>query len=753
MSVIGQDRERPDVRAKVAGQFRYSNDLAAPGMLFAVTVRSPLAHAVVERLDASAALRVPGVVSVLTSHDVRVGEDLLPPGEQPAFAGHVVRFHGEAVALVVAETDRAARLGASLVTADYRPRPALTDPALALAPGAPLVHPGGNLVRHLEIARGPSPSGADVVVTGTWEIGRQDPGFLGLESALAVPDPDGGVTIHTATQDVFMDRRMVAVQLGLDPERVRVQQAGMGGAFGGRERITLQAHVALAALRLGRPVKATYRRPESFAAHAKRHPARVTLTLGAHRDGELVFARGEALLDGGAYGPAASSAVLGATCYYLAGPYRVPTVRITGDAVYTNNPVSGAMRGFGAPQACFAVESAMDLLARELGMNPVELRRRNALRPGDVFPTSGQLVPASAPLADVIDACAALPLPADDCAPAVGLRGRIRRGVGFAVGAKHAMYGEGEPEWSVASVVVDHGGATVRTSAAECGQGLLGVLTQITAETLGGMPVAVPDGSTDDGYAGASSASRQTWMSGSAVRQAAEDAAGQLREQAARYFGTDPAQVQLADGELRAPGQRASLKDVLGAEVIAAKATYHAPPTERGDPVTGAGNVHVCWMFVAHRAVVDVDELGQVAVRQIATAQDVGVALNPREVRGQLIGGTVQGMGLALMEELQTADGVMVNDSFTGYLMPTAVDAPEVLTALVEVAEPRGPFGAKGVGEPPAVSSTPAVAAAIRDATGCALTRVPVRPWDCVPAQPESAQPQAQLGAGSGEAS
>jgi CO/xanthine dehydrogenase Mo-binding subunit len=580
------------------------------------------------------------------------------------------------------------------------------------------------------------------VVTGTWELGRQDPGFLGLESALAVPGPDGGVTIHTATQDVFIDRAMVAMQLGLDPELVRITQSGMGGAFGGRERITLQAHVALAALRLGRPVKATYRRPESFAAHAKRHPARITLTLGARRDGELLFVEGKALLDGGAYGPAASSAVLGATCYYLAGPYRVPAVRITGDAVYTNNPVSGAMRGFGAPQACFAVESAMDLLATELGMNPVELRRRNALRPGDAFPTSGQLVPAWSPVAEVIDACAALPLPAPDVAPAAGLRGRIRRGVGFAVGAKHAMYGEGEPEWSVASVRVDHGGATVRTSAAECGQGLLGVLTQIATETLGGMPVAVPDGSTDDGYAGASSASRQTWMSGSAVRQAAEDAAAQLRERAARYFGTDPAQVRVIDGELRAPGRRASLKDVLGSDVIEATATYHAPPTERGDPVTGAGNVHVSWMFVAHRAVVDVDELGQVAVRQIATAQDVGVALNPREVRGQLIGGTVQGMGLALMEDLQAPDGEIVNGSFTGYLMPTAVDAPPVLTALVEVAEPRGPFGAKGVGEPPAVSSTPAVAAAIRAATGRGLTRVPVRPWDCIPCQPDLSPPE-----------
>ena len=358
---------------------------------------------------------------------------------------------------MVAETDHAARLGASLVAADYRPRPALADPALALAPDAPLVHPGSKLVRHLEIARGPSPSRADVVVTGTWDMARQDPGFLGLESALALPDPDGGVTIHTATQDVFMDRRMVAMQSDLHPELVRVQQAGMGGAFGGRERITVQAHVALAALRLGRPVKATYRRPESFAAHAKRHPARVTLTLGADRDGGLVFARGEALLDGGAYGPDASSAVLGATCYYLAGPYRVPTVRITGDAVYTNNPVSGAMRGFGAPQACFAVESAMDLLARELGMDPVELRRRNALRPGDTFPTSWQLS-CPAPLAEVIDACAALPLPVDDCEPGRGPAGPDPPGrFGFAVGAKHAMYGEGEPEWSVASVVVDHG--------------------------------------------------------------------------------------------------------------------------------------------------------------------------------------------------------------------------------------------------------------------------------------------------------
>jgi CO/xanthine dehydrogenase Mo-binding subunit len=228
-------------------------------------------------------------------------------------------------------------------------------------------------------------------------------------------------------------------------------------------------------------------------------------------------------------------------------------------------------------------------------------------------------------------------------------------------------------------------------------------------------------------------------MSGSAVREAAEKAAARLRALAAGHFGVDVAAVRIVDGELRAPGQRASLKDVLGGGVIESKATYHAPPTERGDPTTGAGNVHACWMFVAHRAVVDVDELGRVAVRQIATAQDVGVALNPREVRGQMTGGTVQGLGLALMEELATVDGVIVNDSFTSYLMPTAVDAPEVPTALVEVAEPRGPFGAKGVGEPPAVSSTAAVVAAIRAATGRSLTRVPARPWDCLPGEPAPA--------------
>jgi len=726
--VIGADTPRPDVRAKITGTFRYSNDLEAPGMLYLATVRSPHAHAELGHIDATAAAAVQGFVCVLDSRHVPARRQPKALGEQPILAEGVVRFCGEPVALVVAATEDAAWQAAALIRVEYQPLPVLSDATTALAPGAPAVHPGGNLVRHLCLARGELSTGAPVEVEGRWEIGRQDPGFLGLEAALAVPGGDGGVTVRAATQDVCNDQRSIALQLGLEEHQVRVEHAGMGGAFGGRERITLQAHVALAALALGRPVKATYRRHESFVSHAKRHPGLIVLSLGATEGGEVLYARGRVLLDGGAYAPEPTSAVLGAVCYFLGGPYRIPAVDIQGDAVYTNNPISGAMRGFGAPQACFAVESTMDLLAARVGMDPVELRRRNALRPGDLFPTSGQLVPGPAPVREVIDACASIAMP-----PLPRREAGVRRGVGFALGVKNVLYGEGEPEWAQAEVVLDAHGAVVRSSAAECGQGALGVLTQIATAALDGIPATVPAGSTDDGYAGSSSASRQTWMSGSAVMAAAADVSAQLRILAARCFDVELEKVEIVDGQLRAPGRAATLAEVLGDQQLRAAATYRAPLTRRGDPLTGEGPVHAAWMFVAHRAVVDVDvELGSVRLVQMATAQDVGLAINPREVRGQMVGGSIQGFGFAVMEDLRCEEGVPLNDSFSDYLMPTAADGAEVVTVLVEQAEPQGPFGAKGVGEPPSISSTAAVVAAIRDATGRPLPRIPARPEDCV---------------------
>jgi CO/xanthine dehydrogenase Mo-binding subunit len=485
-------------------------------------------------------------------------------------------------------------------------------------------------------------------------------------------------------------------------------------------------HLCLAAFVTGRPVKTTYRRRESFLAHPKRHPARLDYRIGADHDGRLRYVWARIRLDGGAYA-STSMPVIGVAGYFAAGPYRVDAVDIEGESVYTNNPVAGAMRGFGAVQACFGIESTMDLLAAELGMDPVELRRRNALVPGDPFPTSRQRVGPSAPVLEVIERCSALPMPPTDGADhhpyelpggtGCTTRGEsVRRGVGFAVGVKHMLYGEGTPEWCEATVRLSRAGVEIVSAAAEVGQGIASALMQVARSELGDIAVTVAPASTEAGYAGSSSASRQTWMSSGAVREACRE----LRTLAGARLGVDPSDLDLS---------AVDLGSLCGDDVLESHGVYRPPATVAGDPTSGIGDVHVSWMFVAHRAVVDVDvDLGTVRVVQVATAQDVGRAINPREVRGQIVGGISQGIGLALNEELVVEGGIARNPTFTDYLIPTTGDMPDVLVELVETPEPLAPFGLKGVGEPPSLSSTPAVAAAIRDATGRRVARVPVRP-------------------------
>jgi CO/xanthine dehydrogenase Mo-binding subunit len=730
---VGSSVTRPDVGAKIAGTFEYSNDVRIPGMLFGATKRCPHAHATLIDLDASRALAHPGVVRVLTADDVPTA-NLLGHiiSDQPVFVRDVSRCEGEAVAFVVATSQEAAWAALELIDVTWETLPAITtiDASIATA-GTPL-HPMGNVIRELHIERGDDFT-ADVVVEATWETGRQDQLFLAPESAVAYPTGDGGVTLILATQDLHTDQHQLCSVLGLTPDRVHLINSGIGGAFGGREDITLQAHLAIAALATGRPVKTTYRRGESFLAHPKRHPARLSYRVGATRDGDLRFVEARVDLDGGPYA-STSQPVLGSACYFAAGPYRVPSVRVDGRVVRTNNPISGAMRGFGAVQACFGIESTLDLLADRLGIDPVALRRRNVLAEGDPFPTSGQIVRGQTPLIELIDACERLQYPQNDGNHPLQRPGgtgctlmgaRTRRGEGFALGVKNHMYGEGVREYSWASLTLNRGGLIVSSSASECGQGILTVLTQVAADAFPGVAVSLAAPSTYMKYSGSSSASRQSWMSGSAVLGATR----LLRERLADRLGVD--EVTIDDGVVVAGGTRHRLEDVLGADEITVEYEYEAPATHRGVEPTSTGDVHVSWMFVAHKALVDVDpELGLCTVVGLATAQDVGRAINPREVRGQILGGIAQGMGLALNESLETRDGVSLNNSLTDYLVPTAADMPPVAIAMLEYPDPLSPLGIKGAGEPSSLSSTAAIAAAVRRASGREIRRVPIRPWD-----------------------
>ncbi|MFI9309710.1 xanthine dehydrogenase subunit D [Streptomyces triculaminicus] len=768
---IGESTPRPDGIPKVTGEFTYASDLWHEDMLWGFTLRSPHAHARIRSVDVSEALATPGVHAVMTHDDLpaatRYGLEIQ---DTPVLADGVVRHHGEPVALVAADHPETARRAAAKIRVDYEELPVVTDEKSATAPGAPVLHPGRtdahaahvahpNIVHRQPVVRGDvaaAKARADVVVTGEYEMGMQDQAFLGPESGLAVPAEDGGVDLCIATQWLHADLRQIAPVLGLPEDKVRMTLSGVGGAFGGREDLSMQAHACLLALRTGRPVKIVYNRFESFFGHVHRHPAKLAYEHGATRDGTLLYMTCRIVLDGGAYA-SSSPAVVGNAASLSAGPYEIPHVSVEALALYTNNPPCGAMRGFGAVQACFAYEAQMDRLAAALEMDPVEFRRRNAMSQGSVMPT-GQVVDAPAPVAELLRRVKAMPLPPERQWESAGGAPDVRalpgglsntthgegvvRGIGYAVGIKNVGFSEGFDDYSTARVRLETAGgeavATVHTAMAEVGQGGVTVHTQIARTELGVVRVVLHPADTRVGSAGSTSASRQTYVTGGAVRRACEKAREEVLERGRARFGTyhpawATAELLLEDGKVVTDGGEvlADLADVLGDEAVEAEVEWRHRPTEPFDPHTGQGFGHVQYSFAAHRAVVEVDtELGLVKVVELACAQDVGKALNPLSVTGQIQGGTTQGLGLAVMEEIvvDPATAKVRNPSFTDYLIPTILDTPAIPVDILELADTHAPYGLRGVGEAPTLSSTPAVVAAVRQATGLALTRVPVRP-------------------------
>ncbi len=755
---VGDSPRRPDGILKVTGEFAYGSDLWMDGMVWGYTLRSPHAAALIRSIDTTAALAVPGVHAVLTHEDVpgRKTYGLEIP-DQPVLAMDEVRYHGEPVALVAADHPETARRAAGRIVVDYEPLEPVTDPVRALghhagdaldvsddAPARSL-HPGGNLVRHLAIRKGEPRPHADVVVVGDYDVGTQDQAFLGPESGLAVPAEDGGVDLYVATQWLHVDQRQICAALDLPPERVRLTLAGVGGAFGGREDLSMHIHACLLALRTGRPTKMVYGREESFVGHVHRHPARMRYEHGATRDGDLVYVRATIHLDGGAYASSTPAVVANAGTLGV-GPYVVPSVHLDCYGAYTNNPPAGAMRGFGAVQVAFAYEAQMDRLAAELGMDPVELRARNAMSEGTRAPT-GQLLDSPAPVAELLRRVAAMPLPPppapDGAGDARTLPGGVAnvthgegvvRGVGYAVAYKNICFSEGFDDYSTARVRLEVLGgeptATVHTAAVEVGQGLVTVEQQICRTELGVDHVVVHSRDTSVGSAGSTSASRQTYVTGGAVRAACETVRSRLLELARQRLGPRD-DLRLAGGKVvsATEGGLASIADVLGDAVLDETVQWRHRPTTPLDPETGQGDAHVQYAYSAHRAVVDVDvELGLVKVVALDTAQEVGRAINPQAVRGQIHGGSAQGLGLAVMEELVVDGGVIRNPSFTDYLLPTMLDMPPMRVEVLENPDPHSPYGLRGVGEPPTISSGPAVASAIRQAVGRSLTRLPIRP-------------------------
>ncbi|MGW4671162.1 xanthine dehydrogenase family protein molybdopterin-binding subunit [Streptomyces sp. NPDC004324] len=768
---IGESTLRPDGILKVTGEFAYSSDMWHEDMLWGQILRSTVAHAEIVSIDTSEALAQPGVYAVLTYDDLPTAVKTygLEIRDTPVLAHGKVRHHGEPVAIVAADHPETARRAAARIKVEYKELPVITDEASATAPDAVLVHEGRddhhighvphpNIVHRQPIVRGDVEAAArkaDVVVTGEYTFGMQDQAFLGPESGLAVPAEDGGVELYIATQWLHSDLKQIAPVLGLPEDKVRMTLSGVGGAFGGREDLSMQIHACLLALRTGKPVKIVYNRFESFFGHVHRHPAKLYYEHGATKDGKLTHMKARIVLDGGAYA-SASPAVVGNASSLSVGPYVVENVDIEAIALYTNNPPCGAMRGFGAVQACFAYEAQMDKLADAVGMDRVAFRQLNAMEQGTLLPT-GQPVDSPAPVVELLRRVKAMPMPPErqwessEGADVRQLPGGLSntthgegvvRGVGYAVGIKNVGFSEGFDDYSTARVRMEVVGgepvATVHTAMAEVGQGGVTVHAQIARTELGVAQVTIHPADTQVGSAGSTSASRQTYVTGGAVKNSCELVREKVLERGRRKFGTyhpawATAELLLEDGKVVTDAGEvlADLADVLEDEAVEVEAEWRHRPTEPFDLRTGQGFGHVQYSFAAHRAVVEVDtELGLVKVIELACAQDVGKALNPLSVVGQIQGGTTQGLGIAVMEEIivDPVTAKVRNPSFTDYLIPTILDTPTIPVDVLELADANAPYGLRGIGEAPTLSSTPAVLAAIRNATGLELNRTPVRP-------------------------
>jgi xanthine dehydrogenase D subunit len=729
---IGDSPLRPDGYLKVRGEYAYSSDLWLENMLWGTTLRSPHPYARIVSIDYAEALAHPGVHAILTYKDVP-GENVygLKFQDTPVLAEDVVRYQGEPVAILAADHPETARRARQKIKVVYEVLDPVTDPERAAHDDTlPKLHAIGNVVRHQRIRKGDPAATAAVVVTGTYEMGMQDQAFLGPESGLAIPEEDGGVHLYLATQWLHVDQRQTAKALGLPLEKVKLTMSGVGGAFGGREDLSMQIHACMLALRTNRPMKMVYDREESFFGHVHRHPAKMYYEHGADPEGNLVYVRARMYFDGGAYA-SKTPVVVGNGTTLSVGPYNVPNADIEGWGVYTNNPPCGAMRGLGAVQPTYAYESQMDKLAAALNMDPAEIRIRNAMSEGSTTVT-GQVVDFPAPVAELVQRVRDIPLPPENTdRDILQLPGgasntthgeSVVRGIGYGVTIKNISYAEGLDDYSTARVRLQVIGgepvATVHTAAAEVGQGLITVQQQIARTELGVQRVTILANDTDVGDAGSSSASRQTYVTGGAVRNACVAVRERLLELAGHKSGVHVADISPA-----------AMVDILGDDVIEETREYHHRRTYPLDPATGQGNAHVQYGFSAHRAVVDVDvELGLVKVVQLDCAQDVGKAINPDAVAGQIHGGSAQGLGLAVMEEIQVSGGKVRNPSFTDYLIPTILDMPPMTVDVIERPDPHSPYGVRGVGEPPTISATPAIANAIRAATGLELPRVPIRP-------------------------
>jgi CO/xanthine dehydrogenase Mo-binding subunit len=739
-STIGSSEKRKDAWKKVVGQAEYTADIDLPGLLFAALLRSPHHSALIKSINVETAQKMPGVVKILTSGDVpgsKVFGALL--ADQPVLAFERVHHIGEPVVLVIAQSETEARAAAQHIQVNYEVLPAVLNPLEALQPDAPLVHPTGNLLSHYLVEQGniqQAFSSAEVVIEQSFSVQRISPGYLEPEISQAVYNPDGSLTVWVSSQHPFGDRLEIAHTLGLPEEKIQVKSAVIGGAFGGREDSSLAVLAALAAWSVKGPVRVLNQRSESFTGHPKRHPGHLKLRLAANKAG--IFQAFEAIvhLDTGAfasYGPAVGSLLT----EVIPGAYAIPNTRVETHVVYTNSPLSGAVRGFGAPQALFATESLVDMLAGKLGMDPLELRRLNIFKPEDktltgvnIGVTANSLPVVLEHLATQRERLRALP-PRPGKLAGTGLSLLIQS---MGLGAKVTDSSSQLLEW------LPDGKVRLYLGAPDMGQGLSTVAEQIVAEQLE-IPYThietVPIDTHVSPMGGVTCASRMTYLVGNALILSSDLLKQKLLDLAGRYLGKDPASLVYSAGQILTPaGQVFSAAEFTSRladdeKPLSAEASFTYPyPPETTPQQFSIGMPHVDFCFGGHLARVEVDmETGQVDLTDLVAIHDVGQAINRAAVEGQIEGGAVMGIGYALYEDMPLKPQGDWVCTFSEYLMPTSADIPAHLEAIiVENPLAGGPFGAKGIGEMSLPPVAPAIANAIFDATGKRITSLPITP-------------------------
>jgi xanthine dehydrogenase molybdenum-binding subunit len=734
MRAISQPKFRPDAVAKVTGKGLYADDIYLEGMIYAKALRAKYPHARIKRIDTSKAKALAGVVAVFTHEDVPGRKDCgVHEVDWPVLCYDKVRYVGDAVALVVAESEEIAEAALALVEVDYEVLPVVTDPKEAAKPGAIILHehnlpsehgPGGNFKAEYHLDNGDIAKGfaeADIVIEREYSTPFVEHGFIEPEAGVAVPDPSGRITVYCGGQIPFGDREQIAATLNVLTTQIRVINCLIGGGFGGKEDVSVQIHVALAAHLTQRPVKMTFTRKESLLFHPKRHATQIRMKTGAKKDGTLTAHEVEIYGDGGAYASLSNHVMLRATTH-AAGPNSVPNAKVVTHAMYTNNVPCGAFRGFGVTQSTFAMESQLDELAKELGISPLEIRRKNILKVGKQT-LAGHTLTESVGLEECLE------IVAREMAKHtfVAVEGNKRRAWGLACAYKNTGFGSGAYDAAGAEVeLFANGRANARAGAAEIGQGLVTVMAQIVSEELGvpfdhvDVLVADTDLTLD---CSATTASRQTYVTGNAVRHAAIEVRKMLSGTAAELLDVAPESLRFENGRVYNHNTSIELTEVVKAarregRIPKVSYQYVAPMAPKYH--------HFAFGFGAQAVLVEVDiKTGETKVLKVIAANDVGRVMNPLALQGQVEGSINMGFGMAIQENFVMKDGFVVTDTLKKVNLPTIDQTPEIVSFFVEHETADGPYGAKGVGELASIPTTPATINAIYNATGVRCYHLP----------------------------